>query len=62
MIKTTKLYATKGRSAIQTIYKQEQDHYHPLTLAYSTSLKMKLGFDLNLEYVPEYFDATIDNL
>ena len=23
---------------------------------------MKLGFDLNLEYVPEYFDTTIDNL
>ncbi len=36
MIKITKLYATKGRSAIQTIYKQEQDQYHPLTLAYST--------------------------
>ncbi len=23
---------------------------------------MKLGFDLNLEYVPDYFDTTIDNL
>ena len=23
---------------------------------------MKLAFDLNLEYVPEYFDTTIDNL
>jgi len=35
MIKATRFYADHGRSAIQKIYTQVQDHYHPLTMVYS---------------------------